>query len=242
MGKLSNQLREQKKTLSKASDEYHKQRRMLRDQTKRLRYKLSSKNVDEMINDARVAMKGSWNTIGLKRGISGFFEQAEERIGEVRRGAADLSIDVDRIYARFKLSHGLELGNAPQLEIDPFIADFEKLNADASQFRDSMILVMTEQHYVIRRFFISVASRARRILDETNFALRSWSKAILAPVKTQIDEKKQEIDHRLDNIAQMQSSHDDIELRVSQIEGQVVSLRDKINTLKSILQRIDYTD
>lgn len=242
MAKLSSQLREQNKKLSAASDDYHKQRRMLRDQTKRLRYKLSSKNVDEMINNSRVAMKDSWNTIGLKRGISDFFDQAQERIGDVSKGAAELSIEVDRIYARFKMRHDLEIGNAPQFAIDPFITDFEKLHGNANQFRDSMMLVMTEQHYVIKRFFITVASRARRILDETNFALRSWSKAILAPVKTQIDEKRQEIDHRLANIEQMQSNHDDIELRVSQIEGQVISLREKINTLKSILQRIEYTD
>lgn len=242
MAKLSSQLREQNKKLSKASDDYHKQRRILRDQAKRLRHQMSSKNVDYMINESRVAMQESWNTIGLKRGISNFFDQAQERMGDVSRGAADLSIEVDRIYARFRFTHHLELGNAPQFAMDPFITDFEKLQANANQFRDSMILVMTEQHYVIKRFFISVASRARRILDETNFALRSWSKAILVPVKTQIDEQKQAINNRLANIAQMQSSHDDIELRVAQIESQVISLRDKINTLKSILQRIEYTD
>lgn len=241
VAKLTRQLKERSKKLSKASDDYHKHRRILRDQTNRLRHSLSSKNVDYMINTARVSMQESWNTIGLKRGISSFFDQSQERIGEVSRGAADLSIEVDRIYASFRLKHDLELGSAPEFTIDAFTSDFDKLQKDAHQFRDSLVLVMTEQHYVIKRFFITVASRARRIMDETNFALRAWSKAILVPVKTQIDEQKQEIDNRLANIEQMQSNHDDIELRVAQIEGQVISLRDKINTLKSILQRIDYS-
>lgn len=241
VAKLTRQLKERSKKLSKASDDYHKHRRILRDQTNRLRHSLSSKNVDYMINTARVSMQESWNTIGLKRGISSFFDQSQERIGEVSRGAADLSIEVDRIYASFRLKHDLELGSAPEFAIDAFTSDFDKLQKDAHQFRDSLVLVMTEQHYVIKRFFITVASRARRIMDETSFALRAWSKAILVPVKTQIDEQKQEIDNRLANIEQMQSNHDDIELRVAQIEGQVISLRDKINTLKSILRRIDYS-
>jgi predicted nucleic acid-binding Zn-ribbon protein len=149
-------------------------------------------------------------------------------------------VEVDRIYASFKIRHDLDIGDAPGFAIDAFTSDFDKLQRDAHQFRDSLVLVMTEQHYVIKRFFITVASRARRIMDETNFALRAWSKAILLPVKNQIDEQKKEIDHRLANIEQMQSNHDDIELRVAQIEGQVISLRDKINTLKSILRRINY--
>lgn len=240
VAKLSNELKEQRKILSRASDDYHKHRRILRDQANRLRHSLSSKNVDYMINTARVSMQESWNTIGLKRGISTFFDQAQEKIGDVSRGAADLSVEVDRIYASFKIKHELDIGDAPEFAIDAFTSDFDKLQRDAHQFRDSMVLVMTEQHYVIKRFFITVASRARRIMDETNFALRAWSKAILVPVKTQIDEQKKEIDHRLANIEQMQSNHDDIELRAAQIEGQVISLRDKINTLKSILRRINY--
>jgi hypothetical protein len=239
---LGSELKQQNEKLTRASDEYHKSRRILNDQAKRLRSHLSSKNVDSMINTARVAMRESWNTIGLKRGMTVFFDQARERMEEVDKGTAELAAEVNRIYSRFRLRHDIKLDDAAQFAIDPFIDDFDKLHRDGSQFRDSMLLVMTEQHYVIKRFFITLASRARRIMDETNYALSSWSKALLTPIKTQIDERKRELDHRLANIEQMRSSHDDIALRMAQIESQVVSLRDKINTLKRILQRIEYTD
>lgn len=106
---LSKQLQAQSKRLSMAMDDYHKTVRIMNDQAKRLRQHLSSKNIDFMIGASRVAMQETWNTFGLKRGMAGFFDQAEERLSEVNKGAEKLTELVDRIYAEFKTRHKLAL-------------------------------------------------------------------------------------------------------------------------------------
>ena len=235
---LSKQLQAQSKRLSMAMDDYHKTVRIMNDQAKRLRQHLSSKNIDFMIGASRVAMQETWNTFGLKRGMAGFFDQAEERLSEVNKGAEKLTELVDRIYAEFKTRHKLEMAEPPQFDIEPFIEDFMHLKQDGEQFRDSMMLVVTEQHFVIKRFFITMASRVRRILDETNYALRAWSKAILQPISTQIEEHKDLISRRLSNIEKLKSNHSNLEQRVSHLEKEITVLRDKTMTLQRILARI----
>ena len=239
---LSEQLQSQSKQLSQAMDDYHKTVRIMNDQAKRLRQHLSSKNIDFMIGASRISMQETWNTFGLKRGMADFFDQAENRLSEVNSGAVKLSELVDRIYEEFKTRHHLEMNVPPEFDIEPFIEDFMHLRMDGEQFRDSMMLVVTEQHYVIKRFFITMASRARRILDETNYALRAWSKAILQPISTQIEEHKEQIGRRLSNIEKLKTNHNNLEQRVTAIEEDLAELRDKTMTLQRILARIQNTE
>ena len=239
---LSEQLQSQSKQLSQAMDDYHKTVRIMNDQAKRLRQHLSSKNIDFMIGASRISMQETWNTFGLKRGMADFFDQAENRLSEVNSGAVKLSELVDRIYEEFKTRHNLEMNVPPEFDIEPFIEDFMHLRMDGEQFRDSMMLVVTEQHYVIKRFFITMASRARRILDETNYALRAWSKAILQPISTQIEEHKEQIGRRLSNIEKLKTNHSNLEQRITAIEEDLAELRDKTMTLQRILARIQNTE
>jgi hypothetical protein len=236
---LSKQLQIENAQLAIAMDDYHKTVRIMNDQAKRLRQHLSSKNIDFMIGASRVAMQETWNTFGLKKGMADFFDQAEKRLSDVQTGSEKLSKLVDRIYNEFKKRHKLDMTQPPKFDIEPFIEDFMHLRKDGEQFRDSMMLVVTEQHFVIKRFFITMASRARRILDETNHALRSWSKAILTPISTQIEEHKELIGRRLNNIDKLKSNHSNLESRVAIIEREITDLREKTMTLQRILARID---
>lgn len=239
---LSKQLHAQSRRLTLAMDDYHKTVRIMNDQAKRLRRQLSSKNIDFMIGASRAAMQETWNTFGLKKGMADFFDQSEERLSEVHKGADKLAKLVDRIYKEFKNRHKLDMAAPPEFDMQPFIDDFIHLRQDGEQFRDSMMLVVTEQHFVIKRFFITMASRARRILDETNYALRAWSKAILQPISTQIEEHKEQIGRRLSNIEKMKSNHSNLEQRVATIEKDIIELRDKTMTLQRILSRIQSTE
>jgi len=235
---LSKELQAKSKRLTMAMDDYHKTVRIMNDQAKRLRQHLNSKNIDFMIGASRASMQETWNTFGLKRGMADFFDQAEERLSEVNKGSVKLSDLVNRIYKEFKTRHKLDMAPPPQFDIEPFIEDFMQLRQDGEQFRDSMMLVVTEQHFVIKRFFITMASRARRILDETNYALRAWSKAILLPISTQIEEHKDQIGRRLSNIDKLKSNHSNLEQRVANIDKNLTELRDKTMTLQRILARI----
>jgi gas vesicle protein len=239
---LSKQLHAQSRRLTLAMDDYHKTVRIMNDQAKRLRRQLSSKNIDFMIGASRAAMQETWNTFGLKKGMADFFDQSEERLSEVHKGADKLAKLVDRIYKEFKNRHKLDMTAPPEFDMEPFIEDFMHLRQDGEQFRDSMMLVVTEQHFVIKRFFITMASRARRILDETNYALRAWSKAILQPISTQIEEHKEQIGRRLENIEKLKSNHSNLEQRVATIEKDIIELRDKTMTLQRILSRIQSTE
>jgi hypothetical protein len=239
---LSKQLHAQSRRLTLAMDDYHKTVRIMNDQAKRLRRQLSSKNIDFMIGASRAAMQETWNTFGLKKGMADFFDQSEERLSEVHKGADKLAKLVDRIYKEFKNRHKLDMSAPPEFDMEPFIEDFMHLRQDGEQFRDSMMLVVTEQHFVIKRFFITMASRARRILDETNYALRAWSKAILQPISTQIEEHKEQIGRRLENIEKLKSNHSNLEQRVATIEKDIIELRDKTMTLQRILSRIQSTE
>ena len=176
---------------------------------------LSMSAFDKLITKTRRDMKGSWTTYGLKGGMKTFFDGATLTMGKVREQTDKIKGLVEAIYTQFQVEHGLAKIKQESFVLQPFVDELKRLHQEAEVFRNSPIMMITEQHFVTKKFFIALVSRARLLFNDCNKAAAQWSKAIMAPVFAQINEHKLMVDQRFENLKKIHKSLDNLNQRIA---------------------------
>jgi hypothetical protein len=238
VNELVNRLRDQRALYEKEVESFEITRRMLSAQTKALLNHMSMNSFDRLMHESRQDMKESWTTQGLRRGMATFFAGAAKRADSVATETADIKSLVESIYAKFHKEHGLPRIKPASFSVLPFRSEFKRLESEAEAFRNSSQMLMSEQHFVIKKFFITLASRARELFHECNRSTKAWVKAVLTPIYTQIQEHKIMIDRRIENLEKIQSSQAALGQRITELEAQIETLESQHKTIRGMLGRI----
>lgn len=200
---------------------------------------LSMPAFDELIKKTRRDMKGSYTTYGLKEGMKTFFNGATQTMDKVRQQTDKIKELVEAIYTQFQVEHGLAKIKQESFVLQPFIDELERLHKEAEVFRNSAIMVMTEQHFVTKKFFIALVSRARQLFNDCNKAAGQWSRAIMAPVFAQINEHKLMVDQRFDNLKKIHKSLDNLNHRIAFLEANNNKLEIQQQMADNVLTKIN---
>lgn len=235
---MANRLREQKARYTKEVESFEITRRMLSEQVKNLLGHMSMKSFDKLIGETRQSMQETWTTAGLRRGMSTFFKGAGNRMERVNNETRQIKALVDSIYDKFHTQHGLAKVRPSAFSVLPYRSEFKRLETEAEAFRDSLAVVITEQHFVVKKFFITLVSRAREIFNECNRSTKSWARAILTPIYTQIQEHKIMIDRRLENLEKIQHNHAALSEKITELEGTIAELKKQHETMAAMKARI----
>jgi chromosome segregation ATPase len=116
--------------------------------------------------------------------------------------------------------------------------EFKKLEERADAFRDSPVTMMTEQHFVIKKFFISLVSQARQLFTECNTASRNWFQAAVTPVFAQIQQHKATIDRSFEALKKIHENMDTLGERIAELEAVRKDLEGQMKTTDTLLERI----
>ncbi len=233
-------MREQKQSYDKTLASFQTTRAMLSEQTKVLLDYLSVDSFDALMAQTRKAMKESWTTHGLQVGMRTLFDGATETMEKAHRQAQQIAGLVQAIYGKFHADHGLANIRPTNFSLAIFRDQLQRLHEEAESFRKSpMMMLMTEQHFVIKKFFITLASRARMVYTECNTAARNWSKAIMAPILTQVREHKIMMDHRLENLKRVHENLDNLSGRIAELENTKQNLENQLMIIGNMLRKIN---
>ena len=235
---MTARLREQKKVYDREMESFEVTRRMLADQVKTLLAQLSMSSFDALVRSSRKSMRDSWTTQGLRKAMETFFSGASKRMDAVVSEAKKLRILLDNVYKRFHTEHGLAKIKPTTLSVSKFRKEFKRLEQDAEAFRKSPAMVMIEQHFVIRKFFITLAAHAREVFRDCSGTSKAWAKSILTPVYTQIQEHKIMIDRRMENFEKIEKDFATLGQRVRQLRGNIKELEAKRDRLRAMLDQL----
>lgn len=232
------QMRNEKQSYDKTLASFQSTRAVLSDQTRVLLDYLSVDNVDALIARTRNDMRESWTTHGLKVGMKTLFDGALEAMEKAHGQAQQIRNLVLAIYNKFHADHGLAKIKPAEFKLDTFRTQLQQLHAEAEAFRASPIMVMTEQHFVIKKFFITLVSRARQIYTECNVAAGNWSKAVMAPILSQVREHKIMMDHRLENLKRVHENLDNLSGRIADLEATKLNLENQLSVIRTMLRKL----
>jgi len=98
----------------------------------------------------------------------------------------------------------------------------------------------------MKRFFETVASRAKHVYDVANRDVESWLKAVMAPLETQVREHHLQLRRRLESIRRIHQASDELEDRIAELEqaketldSQLVGLADELAAIDAVVESAD---
>ena len=236
--KMIARMRQEKQKYDKELEGFQITRAALSRQAQILLGFLSMKSLDELIVKTRVEMNETWTTRGLKSGMATFFKGTLERMEKVSQEADEIRKVIEAIYLRLHTEYGLSKIIPPRLSLLTYVMEFKKLEERANAFRDSPVTVMTEQHFVIKKFFITLVSQARQLFNECNTTAKNWFQAAVNPVFAQIQQHKVMIDRSFESLKKIHENMDSLGERIAEMEEVRKDLESQMKTTETLLERI----
>jgi len=235
---LMTKSREEQAAYLRNVESFQNSRRLLQNQAKNMLDTLSMDSLDRLINRTREAMTHSWTTAGMKRGMEMFFDGARDTMEQVSNHAEQTRMLIRATYKKFHAEHGLPQMTPKQFSVAPFATELERLYQEAEAFRRSPVTAMTEQSFVIKKFFISLVSHARSLFFKANQDANTWLKEVMNPLVRQIKEHKVTMEKRLETLRRISESRDTLEGRIKELDAELRETKVQLETLQTMQRAI----
>ncbi len=215
-------------------DNYYTSRNLLNSKIKEILEYVDLKVLDKVIDDARNEMQGSWTTAGLRKSMMFFFDNMMQIMSQVTHIGEQGNEVVKASYRRFHKEYGLPEIRPVLFPSKVYEQRMERLLKRSEDYRTSSTMTMTEQSFVIKRFFVSVVSHARDVFYKANEEAKLWSKSALAPIATEIKERKRVMDKRLSNLNRVKDSKETLESKLTELADESSELEKQLAELEEI--------
>jgi hypothetical protein len=235
---LVTRLRDEKQAYDQTLISFQNTRAVLSDQVRLLQDYLSLETFDDLANTTRRGMFESWTTTGLRDAMKSLFDGTLDAMERANTQSQQVRSLVQSIYGKFHSEHGLAKIKPVNFSLLPFRSQLQKLYEEAEAFRNSPMMIITEQHFVVQKFFVTLVARARDIFSEGSTAARAWSKAIMAPILSQVREHKLLMEQRLENLKKVQENSASLNDRIAELESNRQNLENQQLVIRNMLRKI----
>ncbi|NOZ36886.1 MAG: hypothetical protein GXP11_02245 [Gammaproteobacteria bacterium] len=186
----------------------------------------------------RKDMAGTWTTIGLKSNMKEFFDMITDSIGLAVKQTDQVNMLIQTIYQQFQNQHGLANTRPRLFSLAKYKRDLERLYHEAEAYRKSPVTTMTEQSFVVKKFFISMVSHARNTFFQAHQDASSWGKAAMSPLVARIKDHKSQMEKRLDSLRKINESRDTLKSKISELEEAANKLDNQLNELNTLMETL----
>ena len=238
IAQLIKRTRIEKEEYNKHIEGFQSSNRLLNHQVSKIKRSLDLKRVDTIIQQTRQSMVGSWTTSGLKKAMQNLFEQINEMALQATTELDSLQRLVIAVYKKFHDDHGIKANPTGVTRIRQHLDQLGTLYQEAEQYRKSPVTTMTEQNFVVKRFFIEIVSKTRNTLFDANTRLDNWIKEAMRPLSVQIRENKESIEKRLSTLRKVSDCKGDVETRTAELEAEHAQVKQQLDELESIKKKI----
>ena len=132
---------------------------------KKLLRHLSLSYLDNTLAESRQAMGDSWTTVGLNLGMRNLMKRANNLATHINNEGLAIKKLADNVYKVFQTNHGFEVFNPPELDMSNFTNNISALEKITTDFCTDPINVLTEKHFLIRKFFLGLGMQIQKIFE-----------------------------------------------------------------------------
>ncbi len=213
-------------------------RRKLALQAKTMFNTLDIESIDNLIEKTRQEMSGSWTTVGMKNGMTVFFDSMRDAMQIVSRQADETHKLVQTIYQKFHEEYGLHVAAPRPFPLKKYSDELDQLYLKSEEFRNSTFATMSEQRFVVKKFFISLVSHARNIFLETHKEADTWLKELITPLVSQIQDKRRGIEQHMKTLSKIRASKKNLEGQLGDLRSRQQALQQQIESLQQIRESL----
>ena len=232
---LMKKTREEQSTYHKSVESFQANKKVYTDKHSALLDILSLTKLDNLMAKTRKEMSGTWTTHGLKASMKEFFEIVNKTIDDAAELTDQTNTLLQTIYREFHKEHGLTEAKPKFFSMAKYKRDFERLYNEAEAYRTSPVTTMTEQSFVVKKFFISMVSHARNTFFKAHQEAEAWGKAAMAPLVSRIKEHKLQMEKRLESLRKINESRDTLQNRVAELEKIARKLKTQLDDINALM-------
>ena len=233
---LTQKTREQQVAYNNNMKHLQSSRRALAQHSATVMNELSLEAFDYLVNKTRKDMTETWTTGGLKKGMKTFFDGINETFQVVVRQMDETLEMVEELYQKFHKEHGLPEMEFPRFSMREYNEKLKKLSTHADDFRNSTYTTMTEQSFVVKKFFISIVSHTREVYFQAHHDADLWFKEIMNPLISQINIHKQLLEQHLDTLCKINETKETLGKNIEVLEKQLGLVNLQLKKLSQIEQ------
>ncbi len=232
---LMDETRNHQSSYLQSVDHFQASRRVFSMQVKRMLDVLAPKRVDQVIKDHTRSMEASFTTYGMKQAMKNVFDDLAAILHEGIQVAEDTQKLVNDIYHRFAEEHGYTRLTPPEYSIRKYQVVLEDLFQEGESFRTSMSSTLMEQHLVIQKLYVTILSKARKMLHQVHRETADWSAVVMSPLVQQIKKHKKTIEQRLSVLRKVNQSKESLDQEIEKLEQALMPLLVQKRELEAIL-------
>lgn len=179
---------------------------------------LSEDYLNASLIESRQAMGDSWTTVGLNNGMRSLMKQANELAKHILKESKAIKRLADNIYEVFQTKHDFDLFDPPALDMSNFLNNMKALEKITNDFCTDPINVLTEKHFLIRRFFLGLGAQMHMIFQQGQKDCERWQQHVLSELIAQMAEHKISLEERMKNLIEARASTQALDAQLAIVE------------------------
>lgn len=199
---------------------------------------LSLGYLDTTLAQTKQDMGDSWTTLGLNKSMREITRLATNLAEEIIIEGYTIKKHADDLYHLFCSKHGFEKTEAVKLDMGRFIQDIQSLEKITEDFCSSPVNIMTEKHFLIRRFFLGLGVQIQAIFEQTHSDCNHWLNMVIGELRDQIKAHKIELDKRAEALMQSHNNADKLLKNIKLAENEFLKHQDQAKQLDIILLKL----
>jgi hypothetical protein len=235
---LMKKTREEQSTYHKSVESFQANRKTFNEKHSEMLNTLSLTRLDKLMSKTRKDMAGSKFTMTLKHAMKEFFDIIQDTITTANKQTDQINTLLQTIYRQFNKEHGLNDVKPKLLSMGKYKRDLDRLYQEAEAYRNSTKLTMTEQAFVVKKFFISMVSHARNIFFQAHQDVESWGKSAMAPLVVRIKEHKNQMEKRLESLRKINESRDTLQNRIQELQKATEKLNTQLADINMLMETL----
>jgi hypothetical protein len=205
---------------------------------KQLLKRFDQEVLNQLLADSKRDIGDRWTTVGLNQSMKQLIAQTKRLAIEVNHLATNIQKQADVLYRLFSANHQFELKTPPKLDMSAFKGRMASLEKLTEAFCRDPINVMTEKHFLIRRFFMSLGRQVEEIFADSHKDADHWCRNVLTPLKQQIKEYKEILDQRSQALMKIHHDSDQLQTSISALEETLSNLQAQSALLDKLLLKL----
>jgi len=232
--------REEKERFERGLARFTALRTVFTNQTNRLFDEIGLESLRGHATRTRKAIEASPFTRGVRGAMNDFFAAIFEDVARAGQVSAEIHEMMQGMYARFAAEQGITPFVPPPFSVLKYRKEVERLErAYNRHFNTLWNMVSKAKFALMKRFYETIAARAKHLYEVANRDADAWLRAVMAPLETQVREHHLQLKRRLDSIRRIHAASDELEERIAELEQQARAIDVQVRALDRRLRGID---
>ena len=210
-----------------------------REHTQQLVAALDPQRLEALFDTARREMTGAWTTHGLNDAMRTLIDDLRNTMRAVNDQTHEARKLLRALYRRFQVDHGVEVSLPTMFSLMKHQVELDLLHKEAEAFRRSPKTLLTEQHFVVRRYFRTIITRAREIFRNANDEVSRWLEIALEPLQHAMRNRREGLLRQVEDLREAGRSRSELKQRLAALAYDVRVLEHQGRVLDKVHRRLE---